>query len=155
MRVDDRHVARLDTGLSQQTMVDLKDDFLPDPQFRMVNQDVGSLGDRTLKAVLDRDHSCVSGSVFHRAHGRGDGPEGYEDGPFGLERGLFAVGPRWTQVCQLPANALSDMRCDRMPIEASADRSRTTEQRLRFPSGPRKGHRLRSWRRSLCSTSPS
>ena len=30
VRVDDRHVARSDAGLSQQAVVDLKDDFLPD-----------------------------------------------------------------------------------------------------------------------------
>ena len=56
------YVARSDTGLSQQAMVDLKDDFLPDPEFRMVNQDVGSLGDRTLKAVLGYDPRILNTS---------------------------------------------------------------------------------------------
>lgn len=112
VRVDDRHVARPDTGLGQQAMVDPEDDFPPDPEFRMVNQDVDRLGDRTLEAVLDRDDGCVGNSVFRRTHGRGDGPEGHEDGPFDFEGGLLAVGPRGAEVCQLHGGGLCGMGGD-------------------------------------------
>lgn len=73
--VDDPYLVEIDIALRQQTVVDRKDDLTPDPEVRVVDEDVGRQGDGTFRTVLKRDDRLVDVPHLHRLHDARDVPE--------------------------------------------------------------------------------